>query len=113
VTAAAGAALDAVKAFLGIGSPSKVTAEVIGEPFVLGISEGINHALGDLKKVELGKLLGAVNINNVWAQANQPQQVSSQASKPAGARSYNLNIYTSASTESIISDYAMMEAMLP
>lgn len=40
---AASAALNAVKAFLGIGSPSKVAAETIGIPFVEGIALGINQ----------------------------------------------------------------------
>lgn len=41
--AAARAALDAAKGFLGIGSPSKLTARLIGQPFAEGIAMGINQ----------------------------------------------------------------------
>ena len=53
---AAQAALDAAKGFLGIHSPSSVAAEMIGRPFVEGIGEGIDRAMGQLAQTQLANL---------------------------------------------------------
>jgi TP901 family phage tail tape measure protein len=53
---AAQAALDAAKNFLGIESPSKVAADLIGEPFTEGIGTGILNALPDLLRAS--KVIG-------------------------------------------------------
>jgi phage-related protein len=43
---AARAALDAAKGFLGISSPSKLAAEMIGAPFSEGVALGITRGIG-------------------------------------------------------------------
>lgn len=47
--AAAKAALDAVKGFLGIHSPSDVAAEEVGMPYSQGIAEGILGGMPDIR----------------------------------------------------------------
>jgi len=53
---AAQSALDAAKGFLGISSPSRVAADMIGEPFVAGIGAGIDRAMGQLVQTQLANL---------------------------------------------------------
>jgi phage-related protein len=50
--------LDAARGFLGISSPSKVMAEMVGKPIAEGIAEGIDANLNSIKAV----MNGAVNI---------------------------------------------------
>lgn len=68
--AAARAALDAAKGFLGIGSPSRLAAEMIGAPFVQGIEAGIARAMPSLRaqvQMQMGDLArgGQAGVSNV------------------------------------------------
>jgi hypothetical protein len=47
---AAQSAFEEAKRFLGIGSPSKLAAEEIGQPFAQGIGVGIGDALGSMTR---------------------------------------------------------------
>ena len=57
---AARAALDAAKGALGIGSPSRVAAEMIGRPFTEGIAAGIAAGVRDLQAAVAGATAGVV-----------------------------------------------------
>ncbi|MBN1250100.1 MAG: hypothetical protein JXC32_20715 [Anaerolineae bacterium] len=75
---AARAALDAAKGFLGIQSPSKQAADIIGEPFVAGIGAGIEDALPRLRRAALAAgeaLLQATqgSLYNTMQLVPQPQ----------------------------------------
>lgn len=65
---AAQAALDAAKGFLGISSPSKRAAEMIGRPFVAGVGAGIDRGMGDLARDQLADL----SAQMLAVQARQP-----------------------------------------
>lgn len=59
---AALSALDAAKAALGIESPSKEAAKLVGRPFVQGIEMGVSESIPSLQrtvKVASGAMLGA------------------------------------------------------
>jgi len=99
--AAAQAALDAVKGFLGISSPSKVTAKLIGKPFVEGIGAGIDAAMGKLTGVTLPDMA----MNLVGGAAGHV------AAQTAVHNTYNLHINTSAPAEPIIADFGILAAM--
>lgn len=58
------AAVDAAKAALGIGSPSKVFAEEVGKPIVQGISIGLLKNLGELVQV-VGEIAGKVKFEGI------------------------------------------------
>ena len=55
---AAQSAFEEAKRFLGIGSPSKLAAEEIGQPFAEGIGVGIGDALGSMTRQVAGSLDG-------------------------------------------------------
>jgi phage-related protein len=98
---AAQAALDAVKGFLGINSPSSVTAKLIGKPFVEGIGAGIDAAMGKLTGVTLPDMA----MNLVGGAAGHV------ATQTAVHNTYNLHINTSAPAEPIIADFGILAAM--
>jgi phage-related protein len=98
---AAQGALDAVKGFLGISSPSKVTAKLIGRPFVEGIGAGIDAAMGKLTGVTIPDMA----MNLVGGAAGHV------AAQTAVHNTYNLHINTSAPAEPIIADFGILAAM--
>jgi TP901 family phage tail tape measure protein len=60
---AAQSAYDAAKAWLGISSPSKLTEQKIGAPFVEGIAAGIRKNMGSIAtdvNLGLGNLMGGI-----------------------------------------------------
>lgn len=60
-SSAAAAALDAAKGFLGIDSPSRVAADLIGRPFTQGIAAGIEKANGVVDSAIEGVLNRAIS----------------------------------------------------
>ncbi len=98
---AAQGALDAVKGFLGISSPSSVTAKLIGRPFVEGIGAGIDAAMGKLTGVTIPDMA----MNLVGGAAGHV------AAQTAVHNTYNLHINTSAPAEPIIADFGILAAM--
>lgn len=99
---AAQAALDAAKGFLGINSPSTVTAALIGRPFVEGIGLGIDQAIDRLARVQMpditARLVGAA----------MPSAGSQTPTR--NGDTYNLHIHTSAPVEPILADFDAMRA---
>lgn len=108
------AALDAAKGFLGISSPSVVTAEMIGQPFVLGIGDGIQEAIRQLERVTLpevtARLVSGFDLPTVRPPAGAALSGATMMSV-GGARTYELHIHTSAPVEDIVADFHMLEAL--
>lgn len=67
--AAARAALDAAKGFLGIESPSEVAAASIGAPFVEGIGKGIEQAMTLLRNTTLPDAMAHLTVDPMLAGA--------------------------------------------
>lgn len=111
---AAQAALDAAKAFLGISSPSAVTAEMIGQPFVWGIGDGIQEAIRQLERVTLpevtARLVSGFDLPTVRPPAGAALAGATMMSV-GGARTYELHIHTTAPTENVVADFHMLEAL--
>ncbi len=111
---AAKAALDAAKGFLGISSPSVVTAEMIGQPFVWGIGDGIQEAIRQLERVTLpevtARLVSGFDLPTVRPPAGAALAGATMMSV-GGARTYELHIHTTAPVEDIVADFHMMEAL--
>lgn len=88
VVGAVTAALDAAKVALGIGSPSRVAAELIGKPFDEGIAMGINanldpieNAVRNAADVMLGGAANGGNTFNTTINSNQPAMPLIRASR--------------------------------
>ena len=94
-------ALNAAKEFLGIHSPSKVAANMIGKPFVEGIGAGIDAAMSRLNGVTIPNM--AMDLVNGSA--------GHVATQTAVHNTYNLHINTSAPVEPIIADFGILAAM--
>lgn len=94
-------ALNAAKEFLGIHSPSKVAANMIGKPFVEGIGAGIDAAMSRLNGVTIPNM--AMDLVNGSA--------GHVATQTAVHNTYNLHINTSAPAEPIIADFGILAAM--
>lgn len=74
-------AINAAKGFLGIESPSKLAMRVIGEPFSLGIAEGIMAGMGDItsasqavstEMVSAASPVSAMSVSNTINQYYSP-----------------------------------------
>jgi hypothetical protein len=84
---AARAALDAAKGFLGIRSPSKVTANLIGKPFAEGIFKGIEDAT---------RVLERTKMRTLWRQSRAaPMQMQPVASHPQWSATHRSTTCTS------------------
>lgn len=104
---AARAALDAAKGFLGIQSPSKVTAELIGKPFAQGIYKGIEDASRVLERTKMPDIMATMTAAPMAMQRTGAQATSTVNNSPQ----YHLHINTSAPTENIIADFAVLQAL--
>lgn len=98
-------ALNAAKAALGIGSPSKVAAEQIGVPFIEGIGVGVERAMRDLERVQMP------GVGRSMLQGVSRGATAAQNSTTTTNNSYNLTIHTNAPSEPILADFALMRAM--
>ena len=103
---AARAALDAAKGFLGIRSPSKVTANLIGKPFAEGIFKGIEDATRVLERTKMPDIMASIT-----AAPMQMQPVAQPSPVVSNSPQYHLHITTSAPTENIIADFAVLQAL--
>ena len=106
VAEAAKNALNAAKGALGISSPSKVAAAQIGVPFVQGISKGIDKAMAGMARMQLPQM--ATQMVHASQRGIRTAQA---AGNVTNNNSYNLTVHTSARSESIVGDFAMLRAM--
>jgi phage-related protein len=103
---AARAALDAAKGFLGIRSPSKVTAELIGKPFAQGIYKGIEDASRVLERTKMPDIMASMVATPIPTRAG-----AGATSTVNNSPQYHLHITTSAPTENIMADFAVLQAL--
>jgi hypothetical protein len=98
--------LDKIKEFFGIASPSKLMAAKIGEPLIEGIGVGMERAM---------KLLEGAQLPDMTARliATPSAQVAAQPGNAQGnqGNTYIMHINTSTSSENLIGDFALMQAM--
>lgn len=109
---AARAALDAARGFLGIGSPSKLAAKAIGEPFVEGIARGVEQAQDALRRVtmpNLGEVMTqTVPVSQMVYEATQRQEGSLVQPEH---KEFHLHVNSSNDREDIIQDFMMLETL--
>lgn len=97
-------ALQAVKDFLGIQSPSKAAEHLIGEPFVAGIGVGIADGI---KKLQANNWnLDLNNMVDTHAATSGRNSVTQSSVKY-----YNLTINTSTPAEMVAGDFRFLEAL--
>jgi phage-related protein len=101
IKAAMDAAVKAAREALGIASPSKVMAETVGKPSGQGILAGLSASLGDME----GTVLPLTGLS-VTAPLGAPQSTQTNVT-----HNYNLTIHTTAPSEPIVQDFAMLRSM--
>lgn len=104
VVGAAQKALQTVKDFLGIHSPSAKAAAQIGLPFAQGIQEGIMDGIGAIKGMDLSGMLGNVMVN---AQPRAGQD----SVRNNIVKYFTMNVNTVSQRENITGDFRFLEAI--
>ena len=102
-------AIGAVAGLLDSHSPSKVTARLIGEPFIQGIGVGMERAMKLLEGTQLPDMtarLVAVPSGQI-ASAQGSGQYANQGNQ---GNTYQINYYGEPS-ENVIADFGILEAM--
>lgn len=94
--------VDTIRNMLGIGSPSKVMADLIGLPMSQGIAQGLMAGQGIVMQAAQATVNPAMSPMQ-YAGISNVSNVSSQ--------SWNLNVNSNQQSQGIISDFSIMQAM--
>lgn len=101
-------AIDWVRDAFNIHSPSGITASIIGEPIGKGIAEGILSTIGDIKGAMQGVTIGAMNSVSPAASGSQMTTINNSR---ASSYAPTLNVNSSQSSQGIVSDFSILQAM--
>jgi phage-related protein len=97
------AAVDEMQRILGIHSPSAVAMNLVGLPISEGIAEGIAAGAGAISSAFSGVIAPVMNPSQIG--------LGGAISNYSNSTSWNLNVNSAQSSQGIMSDFGIMQAM--